>query len=283
MIGAIYDLSRGDGRSKLFANWGRYHLYIASNTNIRLAGAELFTEDWYTMPAGHVTSPTRRSVDQSRRQLARGQRVRQRLGAGCPHDQVRDRRPDVPGRDLHRLRAAMVGDNWSVGVRGTHREFGEIIEDITIDAALVAQGLADPGAFEYRLVNPGTDFDGFFDPDHDGENLIPVAVSAGELGYPDAQRDYYALEFTFNRRFADNWMLQGSYTLVAQLRELRGLRPLRQRSGRRRYHHAVRLRRPARQRLRAICRTTAAYNVKVYGAYQWDNGLMVGCGVSPYA
>ncbi len=47
-VGAVWDMG-GDGRSKLYASAGRYHLYIASNTNIRLAGAEFFTEDWYLL------------------------------------------------------------------------------------------------------------------------------------------------------------------------------------------------------------------------------------------
>jgi hypothetical protein len=37
-------------------------------------------------------------------------------------------------------------------------------------------------------------------------------MTAEELGYPDAERRYLALELSLKRRFADNWMLQGSYT-----------------------------------------------------------------------
>lgn len=40
-LGITWDW-KGGGTSKVFANFGRYHLPIASNTNIRLAGAEFF-------------------------------------------------------------------------------------------------------------------------------------------------------------------------------------------------------------------------------------------------
>ncbi|MEQ8953622.1 MAG: TonB-dependent receptor, partial [Gammaproteobacteria bacterium] len=54
-LGIAWDV-RGDGTSKLFANFGRYHLPIASNTNIRLSGSELFTEEWYTYTPGTIAA-----------------------------------------------------------------------------------------------------------------------------------------------------------------------------------------------------------------------------------
>jgi outer membrane receptor protein involved in Fe transport len=45
-LGIAYDIF-ADGEHKVFANAGRYHLPVASNTNVRLAGAELYTHDYY--------------------------------------------------------------------------------------------------------------------------------------------------------------------------------------------------------------------------------------------
>ncbi|RLB68304.1 MAG: hypothetical protein DRH08_01325, partial [Deltaproteobacteria bacterium] len=64
---------------------------------------------------------------------------------------------------------------------------------------------------EYRLANPGSDFEGFYDIDGDG-TLDEISLTAKQMGYPEVGRKYYAVELTFKRRFADNWMLQGSYT-----------------------------------------------------------------------
>jgi len=99
-------------------------------------------------------------------------------------------------------------------VRGVGRRFDQVIEDITID-----QGLRDvygveacvPYCLEYRITNPGTDFSGWYDLDGDGV-LDPVSFTAEQLGIPEAERSYYALELSLERRFTDGWMVQGSYT-----------------------------------------------------------------------
>jgi hypothetical protein len=115
----------------------------------------------------------------------------------------------------------MVGTNWSVGARFINREFGKVIEDITIDqqlAVLYGVDCYDPDsddfgscAHEYRMTNPGEDFEGWYDVNGDGE-LDPISWSAGEGFYQEPERKYYAVELTANRRFADNWMLMASYT-----------------------------------------------------------------------
>lgn len=206
-LGFTFDHA-GDGRSKVYGSYGRYHLYIASNTNIRLAGAELFTEDWYTLlPGCTLNQPTFDSCN--------GQGLQFNVfGDGTVPDVRATKSAKVEPMYQDELVLGyekMVGDNWSLGVRGVYREFGEVIEDLTIDAAMTEQGLNGFGAFEYRLANPGTDFAGFVD-NHDGNGLQPFVASAEQLGYPAPERNYYAVDFTFNRRFTDNWMLQGSYT-----------------------------------------------------------------------
>ena len=41
---------------------------------------------------------------------------------------------------------------------------------------------------------------------------VSISFSAEELQYPEAQRDYWAVELTATKRFSDNWMFQGNYT-----------------------------------------------------------------------
>src|SRR5690606_34933281 len=45
-IGLAWDVG-GAGTSKVFANYGRYHLPVAANTNVRLGGAELYLQDLF--------------------------------------------------------------------------------------------------------------------------------------------------------------------------------------------------------------------------------------------
>jgi hypothetical protein len=273
-LGFTYDRA-GDGRSKVYGSYGRYHLYIASNTNIRLAGAELFTEDWYTLPGGcNLSQPTPDSC------LGTGLEFNV-FGDGTVPDPraTKSEKVDPMYQDEYVLGyEQMVGDNWSLGIRGVFREFGEVIEDLTIDAAMTAQGLPGFGAFEYRLANPGTDFDGFVDL-HDGGGLIPFSATADELAYPAPERNYYAVDFTFNRRFTDNWMLQGSYTWAHSYgnyegyvrsdngQDDAGLTTLYDFSG---------LLDNGYGNLPNDRRT----NFKIFGAYQFDMGLFLGAGAT---
>jgi hypothetical protein len=116
----------------------------------------------------------------------------------------------------------LVGPNWSLGVRGVGRRFNDVSEDISIDKALwevYGVECASPAAiiagddclFNPRLTNPGSDFSGWYDLDGDGE-LDPIFFTAEQIGLPDAERTYLAVELTASRRFAGRWMVHGSYT-----------------------------------------------------------------------
>ncbi len=203
-VGAVWDVN-GDGRSKIYASVGRYHLYIASNTNIRLAGAEFFTEDWYLVKPGCVyASPTTASCLGNQLDAIV-------FGDGEVPDvrATRSKQVDPMYQDEYRVGyERMLGDNWSVGLSLAHRDLGDTIEDITLHEAL-----GEVGASEYRLVNPGTFFEGFVDIDGDG-TLDPFSFDQLAVGYGFSEpvRKYYESALTFNRRFTDNWMLQGNVT-----------------------------------------------------------------------
>jgi len=78
-----------------------------------------------------------------------------------------------------------------IGVRVVHKEIQRAIEDI---------GFLFPGIGEvYIIGNPGEGLTA--DPDEDG------------LTFPKPIRDYNALEFTYDKRFANNWSLRAYYTL----------------------------------------------------------------------
>ena len=215
-IGFIWD-PKGDGTSKLYANFGQYYLPIASNTNIRLSGAEFFTEEWYVAQGinngdGGDWSP-----------INRGQTLEFTVfGDGEVPDEreIRDTGIKPMFQNEYILGyQTRVGELYTLGARAVHRNLGRGIEDIAVDAALNEYAAREfpnagfeAGGFDYYvLANPGTDLNFFVDIDGDGV-LDDVTLTAEELRYPKAERDYYAMEFTFERQWADNWMLQGSYT-----------------------------------------------------------------------
>ena len=102
-LGLIWDPS-GQGRSKLFASFGQYHLPIASNTNIRLAGLEYDAVDWYVLPPAR--GPDELGYPTAYRR-ATSARPSTRMATVPDPDGVRvhQPRPDVAERVHHRRRA----------------------------------------------------------------------------------------------------------------------------------------------------------------------------------
>lgn len=213
-LGFIWD-PHADGSSKIYGNFGRYYLPIASNTNIRMSGAEFFTEEWF------VAQSFDEAGDWS--PIGRGDSLEFTVfGDGEVPDarEIRDTSIKPMFQDEYVLGyQTQFGSNWSWGARVVHRNLGRAIEDVAVDAALNRYAAAnfpnadfEAGGFDYYvLTNPGTNLTFFVDIDGDGA-LDEVTLDKDELGYPEAERDYYAVELTFERRWTDNWMVQGSYT-----------------------------------------------------------------------
>ena len=230
-VGAIWDPG-GRGRHKLFASLGRYHLPVASQTNVLLGGGSYTDGGLYVFsgepdavtgaPPGFVdcgfgnTCPDQGSVGALVTYLMAGdgEVADPRLAIADDFDPISQ---DEAILGYERL----VGDNWSLGARAIARRFNEVIEDFALDQALWSsygvecldpELLGTPWYCAHVPVgNPGQDFDGWYDLDGDG-TPDRIHFSAEEIGIPEPVRKYYALELTFRRRFADRWMLQGAYT-----------------------------------------------------------------------
>jgi hypothetical protein len=246
-LGAIWDPS-GKGRSKIYGSYGLYHLPIASNTNIRQAGMEFFDEIFYEV----VWDGTGNPYDEFGLPLELGQSLSYTLiSDGTVKDPRLTKSNSIdPSSQWEMILGyeQMVGSDWSVGARFINREFGKVIEDITIDQQLwLYYGVDcynpnnhDPDTgfgtceHEYRLTNPGEDFAGWYDVNGDGE-LDPISWTGEEGLYPEPERKYYAVELTA-KAFRRKLDADGVLHLVAVLWQLRGLRQLRHRPGRRRHH-----------------------------------------------
>jgi hypothetical protein len=203
-LGISWDVN-GDGESKVFANYGRYHLPVAANTNIRMAGAETYIHDYYvfggTLGANDV--PTTGDL--------LGTQVN---GDGSVPDvrELLDTTIDPMYQDeLIIGYQTMINDDWSWGVKYTQRDLKSIIDDITIDKAIRANGWYGPTHNIYVLTNPNTDIESYYDIDGDGV-VDPVSISAEDLGYPDPKRMYHAVEFSLEKAWDDVWSLNMNYT-----------------------------------------------------------------------
>ncbi len=219
----------GTGESVFTLNWGRYHLPIAANTNVRLSGAELDFRRYFVydgMRDATTGAPTSLGAD--------GIPSTQELGAitinsdGTVPDTsaIVDLNLDPMFQDEWIVSYEReLGDNWSAGIRYIYRELSSTIDDILVDQGL--QAMSDRGEFSgpigasndchYVMTNPGQNLSTFcehynvFGDDTSGTSLIKTDISAADLDFPEAKRTYEAWEITFDGS-AGNWNVNGSYT-----------------------------------------------------------------------
>ena len=218
-LGAVYDIG-GNGESKVWASYGRYFLPVAANTNIRLAGAETYVQDYYNyngMSSDGLDIPD--------------------LNGGTYTGRDRDvySNGDVPetgaivdssidpmySDELIAGYQFQLNEEWSMAIQGTYRKLATTIEDVAIDYGFneylereFGSSCTECSGFHYYvLTNPGTDLTVTTDPDGDG----PLAnqaytIPADDLNYPEAVRKYAAVDVTVNKAWDGKWMFTGTYT-----------------------------------------------------------------------
>jgi outer membrane receptor protein involved in Fe transport len=216
-LGATFDLT-GDGSSKVYASYGEYYLPIAANTNIRMSGTELFTQQFCswdgTLDANEV--PGYENCG------ALGV-----FGDGSIPDtrSLTDRNLNPMYGDEYILGFSKNFDSgalegWSLNTYYQRRTLASTIEDVAIDAAVInyynstgtwdedkidtpencelfRNGLGGTdcsvegtfsGFHQYVLTNPGTDMRVYI-PEI-GEN---VTLSSEQLRYQEQVRKYDAI------------------------------------------------------------------------------------------
>lgn len=238
-IGATYDVF-GDGESKLFGFWGRYFLPVAVNTNQRLAGAEFFIQDVWTLDRSGVPGDANADGIYD----ATGEPVFGTFlgGTNLASGEVRpistqvDKEIDPMYVDEFILgyEQRVFGD-WTMGIKGTYRELGTAIDDVAIDAAVLAycDSTTDLnsticynvwyGFHQYVLTNPGEDMvitlsgDDLTRADAGPGGLgrtftdREVTLTAADLNYPVPERTYKAVEVSLEKPFDGVWGGRFSY------------------------------------------------------------------------
>ena len=207
----------------MFGNAGRYYIPVAANSNVRASGAENRAVNYYYY-SGQFDPVTAVPVG----------------GLGANIGPVDNSVPVVP--DPRTVAAnnltpmyqdefilglqSKVGANWTLGVRGIARKLKNGMDDYCGHQSL--QNWANDNGYTNAnlqqlnyggttatcvIINPGKDLNIALDLQNDG-NLTQVTIPASYLNMPKYERNYNALEFFFERAMADNWYVQGSYTLA---------------------------------------------------------------------
>jgi Carboxypeptidase regulatory-like domain len=193
-IGVSWDVFE-DGTTKAYAFYGRYFLPIASNTNIRLAGSEVFTQSFFLC----TTTPC---ILDANGLPTNGAGVSTLVGGHLyPNDPTAA--PGLgtftlsPGGVQDPLKIVTQGlkpmdedeyllgvertfddgwfDGWTLGLNLTYRKLGTTIEDAAVDEAIrdycIANGIVPSGLpgdtqtcaqiwtgfHQFVLINPGSD------------------------------------------------------------------------------------------------------------------------------
>jgi outer membrane receptor protein involved in Fe transport len=190
-IGFTFDVL-GNGRSKLFGNWGRFFARIPNDLAARALSADagISRADYFDAA---LTQPVPQGVE---------------AGGQTQHYVLAGAFPDLidPETKLSYKDEFVFGYEWeafantSVGIRYVHRNIGRVLEDITPYSAVGCdEGFDEACAELYYLTNPSSE--------------TPVTQLPGLPGvaFEDPRHDYDAVEVTFDKRFSDNWQFLGSY------------------------------------------------------------------------
>jgi carboxypeptidase family protein/TonB-dependent receptor-like protein len=173
-IGFVWDV-QNNGKSKLYANYGRFYENIPQDINIRAFGGEVvcFCNNF---------DPTPNNI-----RPAAGTPASSLLGGSEPVD------PNLKGQYIDEWLGGFeyeVAPNLAVGVKGTYRNLGRVIEDFLV-----------PSEGEYFIANPAEGI-GKTLAFYDGVSTAPA---------PKAKRKQIAFELTARKRFSNGWQFLASY------------------------------------------------------------------------
>ena len=145
-LGATYDI-KGNGKSKIYASWGRFYAKIPNDLAARALSA-----DAGVTRADYFDAALTRPIPNGT--LAGGQTVHFLLaGVGAAHidPEAKSTYQDefVAGFEFEAVR------NLNLGVRYIHRKFGRVLEDVgTAAFVLYDQGAPGLESVEYEITNP---------------------------------------------------------------------------------------------------------------------------------
>jgi hypothetical protein len=189
-LGASYDLF-GDGRVKLYGSWGMFYDWVKYELARGTFGGDVWQTSYRSLDTLDVLSLSGTNLP--------GRNL-------WPAGGVEDHRiPSFGSSQVDPNLKPMSSDLTNVGVefqlspktvvaaRYTRNHLRNTIEDL---------GVVVDGSEVYIYGNPGKGL---------ARTAVPTATATPSFTYPEAVRNYNALEFTVTRRFSNRWQGQASY------------------------------------------------------------------------
>jgi hypothetical protein len=210
-IGLLYDWTK-EGRSKVYAHWGRFYESIPMDINDRSFGGEVTYRQIFSANQCGMVDP----------------KIGGQNGAGCltttmPANQQEELigasgvlvEPGIQAQYMDEIIAGMeyeILDDLKIGVSYQNRRLGRVIEDFSTDGAQTYI-IGNPGEFdsgsEKALEDQIARTD---DPTTKNRLENQLKLFQGSRIFDKPRRDYNALQFTLTRRFSKALYVQGSYT-----------------------------------------------------------------------
>ena len=214
-LGVVYDWTK-EGRSKVYASWGRFYESVPLALNaINFGGETTYRTTFQMDQCGEsvqgVGGPDGQACVDSGDSAMLGSTV---YGGGSLV---------APGIKPQYLDEAVLGveyEMWrdfKVGIAYHDRRLGRVLEDVSPDYTQTYV-IANPGEFpEEEEAALRRQIEECTDPDECAHLEYLLGVFTGIRDFDKPTRVYNAIQLTATKRFADRWFLQGSYT-YARLR-----------------------------------------------------------------
>ena len=205
----------GDSSLKVYGNFGRYYIPVASNTNIRATRGEVFEQRFYTYTGRdpRTFAPLGLSAEIGTPQIT---------GDGKLADPatVADTKLKPMNQDEFILGfQKALSKDLSVGIKATHRKVNDGMDDFCGGLPQKKWAL-DNGYTDFDanstaqcfLLNPGRDVNVKLDL-HGDHKLTEVTIPAKYFDLEKYTRKYDAVEFSLEKPFNGKWGVSASYTL----------------------------------------------------------------------
>jgi hypothetical protein len=194
-VGFAYDIA-GDGRTKLYGNWGIYYDIFKLELPQGSFGGQKWLEYYYTLD-----TPNWQSLDPAGCPPAcPGRLLDGPIDFRHPSNSIGEETidPDISPMKMQEVAVGLereLGKYLAVGARYIHKQIDTAIEDV---------GQLDTSGHEiYTIGNPGFG---------DAASVF-LADGTRVADFPKAVRDYDAVELTVDKRLSARWSARASYTI----------------------------------------------------------------------